>query len=167
VLSTLAGIFPHTPNFFHRFFPKQIHVLRHWEWAHGLHFVDRIDNGEEKGQVEEGEEEVDGGEREWGPILVTSPVNVVTNSTRIRRTQEKEVQPVAVTSCGTKEDLCLVGLGKEPAREEGLVREGWEEAGKNGLYVSRGLATHPPLRFLCSPEISVITLKAPTFDDKK
>jgi len=33
--------------------------------------------------------------------------------------------------------------------------------GCNVLYVSRGMATHPPLRFFCPPEITVITLNSP------
>ena len=37
--------------------------------------------------------------------------------------------------------------------------EGWHQIGNNQLYVNRGLGTYFPGRFLCPPEITVITLE--------
>jgi hypothetical protein len=34
----------------------------------------------------------------------------------------------------------------------------YNEQGFNYLYTNRGLATHPPLRLFCDPEIAIITL---------
>jgi len=42
----------------------------------------------------------------------------------------------------------------------GLVKVKNNLGGTNMLYVSRGLATHPPIRFLCPPEITVFQLKS-------
>lgn len=36
--------------------------------------------------------------------------------------------------------------------------QGWHQVGRNQLYVNRGLGTYPPGRFLCPPELTVITL---------
>eukprot|EP01126_Amoeba_proteus_P034858 TRINITY_DN3496_c0_g1_i3.p1 TRINITY_DN3496_c0_g1~~TRINITY_DN3496_c0_g1_i3.p1 ORF type:complete len:241 (-),score=29.37 TRINITY_DN3496_c0_g1_i3:421-1143(-) len=36
------------------------------------------------------------------------------------------------------------------------------EIGFNNLYVSKGLATHPPARFCCPPELTVVTLFSST-----
>jgi uncharacterized protein len=36
--------------------------------------------------------------------------------------------------------------------------QGWHQVGRNQLYVNRGLGTYAPGRFLCPPELTVITL---------
>lgn len=36
--------------------------------------------------------------------------------------------------------------------------QGWHQVGRNQLYVNRGLGTYFPGRFLCPPELTVITL---------
>ncbi|MBE9166273.1 metallophosphoesterase [Pleurocapsales cyanobacterium LEGE 06147] len=38
--------------------------------------------------------------------------------------------------------------------------EGWHQVGKNQLYINRGLGTYAPGRFLCPPEVTVITLES-------
>jgi predicted MPP superfamily phosphohydrolase len=38
--------------------------------------------------------------------------------------------------------------------------EGWHQVGRNQLYVNRGLGTYAPGRFLCPPEVTVITLES-------
>jgi hypothetical protein len=49
-------------------------------------------------------------------------------------------------------------VGGKTDDSNGLAGGEVEQRGVNYLYTNRGLATHPPLRFNCNPEITIFEL---------